>query len=367
MTGTKTVLVIRAVAADSATTATEEALSDDIFGTLGDAYNLKSQYSQCSDGQLQFEPLTTNSLVGTDGVYTLNLPIEFVTGADDDVIRDAMVNQAIADLGAPLETIANYVMLCLPPGTGDWVAYAYLNHWLSVYNDAWCQYPSAQMHELGKSRSIGNIPDNIMSSHKLCSGHNLNLGHSNDGATAYGDQSGMMVRIYEIVNKIITRYQHFILIKIQGFSYPEDDGPVMCFNGAKTYQLGWYSQYHVDLPISGSFNWNGNLVGFAEKASASSSDKMIVRIISSTTDYYIHFNRKIGMNIGTEEGGDQVLVTSRSTGLDIAESNLEVMLGANTYATISNFNGGWTPLTITVTSITTTTVPGYATISIQYG
>jgi hypothetical protein len=196
MTGTKTVLVIRAVAADSATTASEETLSDDVFGTLGDAVNLKSQYSQCSDGQLQFEPLTTNSLVGTDGVYTVNLPSTFVSGADDEVIYGAMVNQAIADLGAPLETIANYVMICLPPGTaGDWIAYAFHNHWLSVYNDVWCQYPSAQMHELGKSRSIGIIPGNFMSPHKLCSGHNLNLAHSNDGATAYGDQSGMMVRI----------------------------------------------------------------------------------------------------------------------------------------------------------------------------
>jgi hypothetical protein len=368
MTGTKTVLVIRAVAADSATTASEETLSDDVFGTLGDAVNLKSQYSQCSDGQLQFEPLTTNSLVGADGVYTVNLPNTFVTVADNGVIKDAMVNQAIADLGAPLETIANYVVLCLPPGTaGDWIAYAYINHWLSVYNDVWCQYPSAQMHELGKSRSIGSIPGNIMSSHNPYSGHNLNLGHSNDGATAYGDQSGMMVRILRNCEQNHNWISTFHTNQIQGYSYSEDDTPVMCFNGPKSYQLGWYSQYHVDLPISGSFNWNGNLVGFAEKASASWSDKMIVRIITSTTDFYIHFNRKIGMNIGTLEGGDQVLVTSRSTGADYAESNLEVILGANTYTTISNFNGGWTPLTITVNSITTTTVPGYATISIQYG
>ena len=169
------------------------------------------------------------------------------------------------------------------------------------------------------------------------------------------------------MNRILTRNQHFILIKIQGYSYSEDDTPVMCFNGPKSYQLGWYSQYHVDLPISGGFNWNGNLVGFAEKSSASWSDKMIVRIITATTDFYIHFNRMIGMNIGTLEGGDHVLVTSRSTGVDFAESTLEAMLSANTFYTIPNFNGGWTPLTISVTSITTTTVPGYATISIQYG
>jgi hypothetical protein len=149
-TVTKRVLVIRAVAADSSTTASESTLSDDIFGTLGDAVNLKSQYSSCSNGKLLFEPLTTNSLVGTDGVYTVSLPTTFVSGASDGTIREAMVNKATADLGT-LTSIADYVMLCLPPGTsGGWIAYAYVNWWLSVYNDVWCQYPSAQLHEMGK-------------------------------------------------------------------------------------------------------------------------------------------------------------------------------------------------------------------------
>jgi hypothetical protein len=46
-----------------------------------------------------------------------------------------------------------------------------------------------------------------------------------------------------------------------------------------------------------------------------SSDKMIIRIITYTTDVYIHFNRMIGMNMNTDEGGDQVLVTTRKTGV----------------------------------------------------
>jgi hypothetical protein len=139
----------------------------------------------------------------------------------------------------------------------------------------------------------------------------------------------------------------------------------MCFNGPKTYQLGWYSQYHVDLPMNESYNWNGNLVGFAEKSSASSSDKMIVRIATSTIDIYIHFNRMIGMNSGTKEGGDHVLVTTRSPGTEYAESTLEAALGSNWAVTVSNVNGSGSSLTISVQSITTTTVPGYANIWIQ--
>ena len=66
----KTVLVLRIEAADSATTASETQLTDDIFGSTGDPVNLKSQFNQCSYG-LQFEPISSNIVVGSDGVYTV--------------------------------------------------------------------------------------------------------------------------------------------------------------------------------------------------------------------------------------------------------------------------------------------------------
>ena len=56
----------------------------------------------------------------------------------------------------------------------------------------------------------------------------------------------------------------------------------MCFNGAKTWQLGWHSAFHTDLPVGDSYSWTGHLVGFAEKNSASALDRMIIRIRSST-------------------------------------------------------------------------------------
>jgi hypothetical protein len=146
----KKVLVLRVVAQDSKTTATETQLADDIFGASGDAVNLQSQYKACSYDQLQFNAVTSITEGGTDGVYTVYLDTTNVKGASDGTIRTKAVNAATAQLGR-LTNIADYVMVCLPPGTnGGWIAYAYINHWLSVYNDKWCQYPSAQMHEMGK-------------------------------------------------------------------------------------------------------------------------------------------------------------------------------------------------------------------------
>ncbi|KAI2504196.1 Gametolysin peptidase M11 [Fragilaria crotonensis] len=308
-------------AADASTTASETQLADDVFGAAGDALNLKSQFNQCSYGQLQFEPTTSNALVGTDGVYTVSLPSTIITGAADNPIAWAAVDKATAELGT-LTSFADHVMVCMPPGTsGGWIAYAYINHWLSVYNNAWCGYPSGLLHELG---------------------HNLNLAHSSEGSTEYGDQSGLM-----------------------GYSYGNDDGPIMCFNGPKTWQLGWFSEYHVDLSTATGISWSGNLIGFAQRANAAGTDKMIIRIQSSSTDTYVSFNRRIGINSGTQEGADQVLVVTRAPGTGYALSNLVAKLSASGIYTVPNFNGSTSTLRITVNSIVTSTTPGRANISID--
>ena len=147
--GTKKVLVIRVDAQDSSTTATEAQLGDDIFGQAGDLVNLKSQYLKCSHDQLNFTALESKTEVGTDGIYTLTLP-EDVRGQKDNPIVWRIVNQAQSELG-DLRSIADHVIVCMPAGTaGGWIGYAYVNSWLSVYNNNWCRYPSGLMHELGK-------------------------------------------------------------------------------------------------------------------------------------------------------------------------------------------------------------------------
>ena len=137
------------------------------------------------------------NIVAGVGEVTLNSNIG---GIDRNVVKQAMLDAADEKYGDLSTKVPNgeldYVMICIPPGTsGSWVAYAYVNGWVSVYNDGWCNSLSAQMHEVG---------------------HNLGLAHSGESAT-YDDQSGMM-----------------------GYSYNQDEGPVMCFNGVKSWRLDWY-------------------------------------------------------------------------------------------------------------------------------
>jgi len=131
--------------------------SDKIFGTSGDQLNLKSQYAACSYNALQF--VSKKDSRATNGVYEVRIDMS-VSG----------LSQLAAELG-PLNGQFDHVMLCLPPGTtGNLIAFAYIHHWLSVYNDEWCNYLPSQVHGIG---------------------HNLNLAHSGETGS-YDDLSSVV-------------------------------------------------------------------------------------------------------------------------------------------------------------------------------
>ena len=151
-------LVLRVVAKDRATSATESELSKKIFGIDGETMTLRSQYALCSDGKLKFEPITTIPLIGEDGVYTVKLPKVVAKGVDDRKLTGAVIDQASRDLNiaqlAP--NLADHVLVCLPPGVGEgiWYARGIANHWRVHANDVVCKYPSFIMHEIGKKSDV---------------------------------------------------------------------------------------------------------------------------------------------------------------------------------------------------------------------
>mmetsp|Transcript_15794 Transcript_15794/g.24045 ORF Transcript_15794/g.24045 Transcript_15794/m.24045 type:complete len:451 (+) Transcript_15794:688-2040(+) len=230
---------------------------------------------------------------------------------------------------------------CTPAFAHVWglLAYAYLNDHLSVYNDIWFDRVNVQVHEIG---------------------HNLNLAHSGQrgdpSVDAYADQSCTM-----------------------GFGYREDDGPIQCFNGAKSYQLGWFEEYHIEVDpfnvSTGDLLWNGTLIGLADYESFSSSspaaDGMILRIASEnmTNAYYVHFNRKVGVNNDTREGGDEIMITERERAVitNSTVSNAQSWLLANlTLGESHRFGDASTGLafTLDVTELNLSSTPAYASVSI---
>jgi hypothetical protein len=280
--GRKSVLVVRVVAAENKTTVMDESsLADSIFGIDNDTVNLVSQFDDCSYGKLKFVTATPRSgksvnSGSTDiinGVATVHVPVKVEKGTAE--MRNAVSKElnAIFSTTNPQE-LADYVIYCLPPGTfatGTYstVGYAYYNNWLSVINNNWCSSLSLQMHEIG---------------------HSLNFGHSNENGETYEDGSGNM-----------------------GASYKSSDRPRMCFNAAKSWQTGWYRDKEVTVGDSlfGVNCFDGTLHGIADYDTATT---VLIKVNGKQTDVFVDFNARRGMNKGTQEGADQVLVVSRVRG-----------------------------------------------------
>ena len=100
-----------------------------------------------------------------------------------------------------------------------------------------------------------------------------------------------------------------------GYSYSPSDKSRMCYNAPKSVQLGWYNDRVVDWDSSRS-EWSGYLYGIADYRTTTPDKKMILYIENTerNEDIYVSFNRKSGMNDGTKEGADQVLIHSKSPG-----------------------------------------------------
>lgn len=148
-------------------------------------------------------------------------------------------------------------------------------------------------------------------------GHNLGLAHSGKDGVSYGDKSGMM-----------------------GFSYNRDDGPMQCFNPAKTYQLGWFNDKVVEVdPNDGT--WVGTIIGATDYANAivDQNAKVVVKIKSGEySDLFVGYNRKKGMNSEVPLGGDRVTIVEQGQGY----SQSDYLAGLSTEdssKTFYNFGG----------------------------
>jgi hypothetical protein len=184
-------------------------------------------------------------------------------------------------------------------------------------------------------------------------GHNLGLGHSNEGAEEYGDESCIMG---------------------SGFS---DDGALLCYNGAKSWQLGWYdSRNHIYNIADGI--WNGRLIGQVDygndddstsstrgKEETEQSYVILQMNTPDSFDYYVMFNR---IKSGTVESMNKVMITRNGNNKGGGEIESDVLgkLGSGESITLPNFYL-WESLELTVNNIDLDVDPAYADITVKLG
>ena len=152
--GISSVLAVKSKGNDSPVVSSSVGvLSESVFGGPNDAVNLKSQMNDCSHGKLQMTMAQgTNIPVGGVAEATVDIPSYHAnSGTFQNLVLDALTTQGI-NYGT-----FDHVMICVPPNmyyfdsTSSFIAYGYINSWLTVYSDKWCTYVSAGKPSLSTS------------------------------------------------------------------------------------------------------------------------------------------------------------------------------------------------------------------------
>ncbi|VEU41107.1 unnamed protein product [Pseudo-nitzschia multistriata] len=308
-TGTLRAIAIRVI--DGNGTAPIASVEEIEEGMFEDDVCLKTQIEACSYGKLKIEPF---SGITDTGVFVPNGVVEVVVDhqIEEDnsftVLREAATAAATAMLGE-LKSSSTFdiFMFCMPPGTlkdgQGWQTFGIQNGKGSFYNDQYCTMTSALFARIGL---------------------NMNLAPSNaikDGEVKlFGDKTGFMGMI--------------------------DEGGIerMCYNAAKSYQLGWYSDKtdSIDPLLDGAGAVRRFILNGVTDYESGNTDALIVLRLDQSAkkaEYYLGYNRKDGINRDTTQDFDMVNVLRKEDSTtEFGPSNKIASLFPGQKYTIGQFN-----------------------------
>ena len=319
------ILVLYSIPLDHQNHRSSVEIANDVFGICDgctpDPVNLKSQYLGCSGGKMNIVPACSrpsDSCYGNpeivNGVLEVEIPIN-VQGQRTTTVTSydhMMAYYALRDYGI---NIWDFHLLHVIPDEANWggaAAWAYLPGKVSAFQDSYANRMGVQMHEIG---------------------HNLGMQHSGKGSNQYNDHSCLM-----------------------GNPSYSDDGPQICFNGAKSWSFGWFEDDSLAVDVVSNQNFDGLLVGvddYANDRYTSNRHYVVLKVIdpSQAEDYYIMFNRKKGFNGGVSFAADMVTVTaSQPNQVSWNKGNLDANENSNEFA-IDNFGESGRRLVVKVCDI----------------
>ncbi|GFH59960.1 hypothetical protein CTEN210_16436 [Chaetoceros tenuissimus] len=271
--GTKSVVVFRATVDATPPSSTSVTISENVFSTASNMITLSSQFSACSNNQLNFEAGTfTNFSYKASGVVEVVLN-NVLNSVDDQPID--ISNAIKSQFGTNMDQI-DHKMYVVPPGTYSdgsttWVAFASKPGEDGWYNDDWILDVNTLIHETG---------------------HNLDLSHSGEGNNEYADTSCNM-------------------------GYTTGVDRAICFNGAKSVELGWYNNRVATINPHFGDEFSGRLIGVNDYAISNQSDTLVVEIKnsdSSVDSLFVMYNKAEGLNEDTSEAVNKVIITQGAAG-----------------------------------------------------
>ena len=96
-----------------------------------------------------------------------------------------------------------------------------------------------------------------------------------------------------------------------GSSPAKLDGPRICFNSAKSWQLAWYSDKHLNLIAEDISDDSYNLASVVDYDIVAKNDYLLIKVTDSADkyDYFVNFNRQKGITIDSTEGDNMIIIT----------------------------------------------------------
>ena len=139
----------------------------------------------------------------------------------------------------------------------------------------------------------------------------------------------------------------------QGNPLYSDDIGKMCFNGAKSWQIGWYNDRKVIMnPKTASGSTVVTLVGVANYKNVANIPVVLKLETDTVNDYFIAFNRATGINADNKEADDEVtVVLMGNNGESTSKSYLKATLLVGEQYAIAKFGGGARTCVIKLLSI----------------
>ncbi|CAJ1931135.1 unnamed protein product [Cylindrotheca closterium] len=324
-TGIQKALVVRVTTSDGKAPEPSAAqMSDKVFGTSGDIVNAKSVFEGCSHGKMKVVPATGDGVI--NGVIEITSSAVSIPKGDHAIYNDVLEKLETHFSVTDLASIFEFVLIGIPDGTmkGAW---AYAQTPYSIYGDPNILYPTMTVHEMG---------------------HNLNLHHANEGTSkegVNGDHQGMM-----------------------GYVIDHDEGLAakLCYNPAKNYYIGWYSDRLQDVKPQIA-EYSGKLIGVGNYDKISGDDKIVLKLAGppGDEDYYIGYNHASGWNEGTHESINEVTVVKQKPGFEISTKVASLKQGQE--YKISNYLDLGKDVTIKVTQVDANTATGFAAVQICFG
>ena len=207
-------------------------------------------------------------------------------------------------------------------GYAGWSGFGIINGAVTMFNDNWCTKTSLQMHEIVR---------------------NLGLRHGGENGDKHADYS-----------------------EIMGHSF-NHDAPVMCYNPAKNWLLGWYEDKHTIVkPLIQNF-WEGEIYGYTDHQNAgmSSDSPIILKVEGHNKEYFIGFDHEAHFNTRNQEIDTANKITVHSVGTAVDESSLEAKLGVGEHFEIPDFGGGTHSVIVQVVDIDMSALPPIAKVSVN--